>query len=115
MEKMGIPKVLGAFTVAGILLPWGFTLLGADKNTTVGLLMVAVSGALLIYLVWAWKYVAKRHLAVRLILTFAVTAGISVPSSNLPAQPNTKISTEETRSQTSPYSTASLALTSPPS
>ena len=114
MEKMGIPKVLGAFTVAGILLPWGFSLLGADKNTTVGLLMVAVSGALLIYLVWEWKYVAKRHPALRLILTFAVIAGISIPSWKLAAESNTKISSKEAQSQTSAESTVRLDFKASP-
>lgn len=102
MEKMGIPRVLGAFTVAGILLPWGFTLLGAERNTIAGLLMVAASGALLIYLVWAWKYVAKRHLAVRLVLTLAIIAGISLPSSKL------------AESRTSPGSTVRLVFKASP-
>src|SRR5216683_7680365 len=80
MEKMGIPKVLGAFTVAGILLPWGFTLMGADRNVAVGVGMVTVSSAFLIYMVWAWEHIAKRHIALRLLLTFVVLAGVSIPS-----------------------------------
>jgi len=40
---MGIPKTLGVFTVAGILLPWGFALMGAGKNFATVWLGLAVS------------------------------------------------------------------------
>ncbi len=43
MKRMGIPKTLGVFTVAGILLPWGFALMGAGKNFATVWLGLAVS------------------------------------------------------------------------
>jgi hypothetical protein len=44
VKRIGIPKVLGAFTVAGILLPLGFALMGADKIIAPGLTLVAIGG-----------------------------------------------------------------------
>jgi hypothetical protein len=88
MGRMGIPKVLGAFTVAGILLPWGFTLIGADKNIAARLTLVAIGGASLVYLVWAWEHIAKRHIVLRIFLTATILLGLAVPSWTLTKKPD---------------------------
>jgi hypothetical protein len=42
VKRIGIPKALGVFTVAGILLPWAFALMGAGKNFATVLLGLPV-------------------------------------------------------------------------
>ncbi len=88
MARMGTPKVLGAFTVAGILLPWGFTLMGADKNIAAGLTLVAIGGASFVYLVWTWEHIAKRHKVLRIFLIATVLLGLAVPSWKLTKKPD---------------------------
>jgi hypothetical protein len=88
MERMGIPKVLGAFTLAGILLPWGFTLRGTDKNIVAGLTLVAIGGTSFVYLVRAWEHIAKRHMDLRIFLTATVLLGLAVPSWELAKKPD---------------------------
>jgi hypothetical protein len=88
MERTGIPKVLGAYTVAGILFPWGITLMGANQNIASGRTLVAIGGASLVYLIWAGEHIAKHHIVLRIFLTATVLLGLAVPSWKLTKKPD---------------------------
>lgn len=74
MEKqdMGMTKVAGAFLIATVLLPWGFSLIGADRSIVIGSGMLAIGTMAILYLIWRWTHLARRHIALRIVLTLLV-------------------------------------------
>jgi hypothetical protein len=69
VEKMGMTKVAGALLVATVVLPWGFSLIGADKNVVIGSGMITIGILAVLYLIWGWEHLAKRHIVLRIALT----------------------------------------------
>jgi hypothetical protein len=51
-QEMGMSKVAGGFLIVTVLLPWGFSLIGADREPIIGKGMICVATAFLIYIVW---------------------------------------------------------------
>jgi hypothetical protein len=71
-QDMGMTTVAGAFVVATVLLPWGFSLIGADRSIVIGSGMILLGTAAALYLIWGWTHLARRHVGVRLLLTLLV-------------------------------------------
>jgi len=73
-QQMGISKVLAALTIAIFGIPWGFSLIGADRSVVVGCLALIVGMACILYIVWVWEPMTKLHVSIRSLLTIAVVA-----------------------------------------
>jgi hypothetical protein len=73
----GVPsraaKVLAIIGVAGILLPWGASLIGVTVNIYFGSLLLLCAFVLLVWAFWIWEKPLRFNVAVR-ILTIVVAA-----------------------------------------